>query len=156
MKRLFIFLTIFLGGTSLVTAQSAADSVRQVVSQFFVAMRATDTSQLRALMTPSVIFQTVKSTTNESAQAVNESVDDFLRNIARLKPNQVDEKIEFSSTNVEGEMASVWTPYRFYFNNQFSHCGVNSFTLIRSSGHWRIHFIIDTRQKANCSTISSK
>jgi len=119
-------------------------------------MRATDTTQLRELMTPSVIFQTVKSTTKDSAQAVNESVDDFLRSIARLKPNQVDEKIEFSSINVEGAMASVWTPYRFYFNNQFSHCGVNSFTLIRSSGQWRIHFIIDTRKKTNCSTINSK
>lgn len=156
MKRLFILLTIFLGVSSLVAAQNPADSVRQVVSQFFVAMRATDTTQLRELMTPSVIFQTVKSTTKDSAQAVNESVDDFLRSIARLKPNQVDEKIEFSSINVEGAMASVWTPYRFYFNNQFSHCGVNSFTLIRSSGQWRIHFIIDTRKKTNCSTINSK
>jgi ketosteroid isomerase-like protein len=156
MKRLFILWAFVLGGSSLVAAQNPVDSVRQVVSQFFVAMRATDTAQLRALMTPSVIFQTVKVTADGSAQAVSESVEDFLKSIARLKPNQVDEQIEFASVNVEGSLASVWTPYRFYFNNQFSHCGVNSFTLIRSSGQWRIYFIIDTRQKANCSTTSSK
>ncbi len=156
MRRLLFILAISLVGSSLVAAQNSTDSVRQVVTQFFVAMRATDTTQLRLLLTPSVIFQTVKSKSDGSTIAVSESVDDFLKSIARLKPGQADEQIEFSTVNVDGALASVWTPYKFYFNNQFSHCGVNSFTLIKSNGLWRIHFIIDTRQKTNCATTGSK
>ena len=156
MRRLLIVLAIFFGASSLLSAQSAADSVRQVVNQFFIAMRATDTAQLRNLMTPSVIFQTVKSASDGTSVPVHESVNEFLKTIASLKPGQADEQIEIASVNMEGALASVWAPYQFYFNNKFSHCGVNSFTLIRSGGHWRIHLIIDTRQKINCSSSGSK
>lgn len=156
MCRFLLTLSFILGIVSFVSAQTATDSVRQVVSHFFDAMRATDTSQLRKLMTASVIFQTVRSQSNGKSSAINESVDQFLKTIAQLKPGEADEQIEFSSVNVEGVLASVWTPYRFYFNNQFSHCGVNSFSLIKSGEHWQIHYIIDTRHKTNCSPLSSK
>jgi ketosteroid isomerase-like protein len=156
MRRLLFFLVIFFGSTYIIAAQNSTDSVRQVVTKFFDAMRATDTAQLRTLLTPSVIFQTVKYKSDGSTIAVSESVDEFLKSIARLKPGQADEQIEFSSVNVDGTLASVWTPYKFYFNNQYSHCGVNSFTLIKSTGQWQIQFIIDTRKKTNCSTTGSK
>jgi hypothetical protein len=44
----------------------------------------------------------------------------------------------------------VWTPYRFIFNGKFSHCGVNSFTLVKLNGEWKINYVIDTRRKEKC------
>lgn len=35
-------------------------------------------------------------------------------------------------------LATVWTPYDFYLNGEFSHCGRNSFSLIREDSGWRI------------------
>ena len=44
-------------------------------------------------------------------------------------------------------MANAWTPYQFWFNDQFSHCGVNSFQLIKVDNTWKIFFLVDTRRK---------
>lgn len=39
---------------------------------------------------------------------------------------------------VNGPVAVVWYPYDLYVDGQWSHCGVDVFTLIRSEGQWRI------------------
>ena len=42
------------------------------------------------------------------------------------------------------------TPYKFYVGEKFSHCGVNSFQLVKIRGEWKIQYIIDTRRRQNC------
>lgn len=41
-------------------------------------------------------------------------------------------------------MAVVWVPYVFYLNGARHHCGVESWTLFRMGGHWRIINFADT------------
>ncbi len=79
-----------------------------------------------------------------------ENISDFAKQISTLPKGAADEKITFDIVKVDADLASVWTPYQFYFNNKFSHCGVNSFQLVRINGEWKIQYIIDTRRKDNC------
>jgi hypothetical protein len=37
-----------------------------------------------------------------------------------------------------GNLATVWIPYDFHVNGAWSHCGVDTFTLVRVEGTWRI------------------
>ena len=39
-------------------------------------------------------------------------------------------------------LATVWTPYDFYLNGEFHHCGTNSFSLIRDERGWRIAGVV--------------
>ena len=39
---------------------------------------------------------------------------------------------------VSGPLAMLWLPYDFYRDGEWSHCGVDLFTLIKSDGGWRI------------------
>jgi hypothetical protein len=39
---------------------------------------------------------------------------------------------------VNGAVAMVWYPYDLYLDGQWSHCGVDIFTLVRHEGAWRI------------------
>ena len=50
-------------------------------------------------------------------------------------------------------MASVWTPYEFYFNGTFSHCGANSFQLFKEDNQWKIIFLVDIRRRENCKAL---
>jgi len=61
-------------------------------------------------------------------------------------------KVDYHDFRVEenGLIATVTTPYSFYYNGNFSHCGVNSFQLVNFSGEWKIVYLIDTRTKENC------
>jgi hypothetical protein len=39
---------------------------------------------------------------------------------------------------VSGGVAMVWMPYDLYRNGEWSHCGADIFTLVKSDGTWRI------------------
>ena len=48
---------------------------------------------------------------------------------------------------IDGNMANAWTPYEFWFDGNFSHCGINSFQLIKEDKTWKIIYLVDTRRK---------
>lgn len=129
-------------------AQTAADSVRLVVSNFFSAMRKSDTAAMRSCLSPLVHLEATQQVPDAEPRLIQESVDDFFASVARIEPGLLDERIEFASVLVDGSLASVWTPYAFYFNGRYSHCGVNSFQLVRVRQEWRIQYLIDTRHKS--------
>jgi hypothetical protein len=61
-----------------------------------------------------------------------------------------EERILSYNIQVDGSMAHAWTPYEFWFNEKFSHCGVNSFQLFKEGDEWKILSIMDTRRKEGC------
>ena len=89
---------------------------------------------------------------NPDGSEVNgNSVEDFLNRIRQTPAEtRLDERILDFQIKVDGTLASAWTPYEFYANDTFSHCGVNSFQLVKKSGGWKIVYIIDTRRKEGC------
>ncbi|HUM64696.1 MAG TPA: hypothetical protein PLV32_02570, partial [Chitinophagaceae bacterium] len=80
-----------------------------------------------------------------------ENAADFVQLVGSLKKDSADERISFETIRVDGPLAIVWTPYHFYYNGRFSHCGVNSFQLVRFEGVWKIQYLIDTRRRQGCN-----
>lgn len=39
---------------------------------------------------------------------------------------------------ISGPLATVWMRYDFYTNGQWSHCGVDAFTLLKTDSGWKI------------------
>ena len=52
--------------------------------------------------------------------------------------------------NVDGDMASAWVPYTFYFDGAVRHCGINSIELLRDADGWKVTQLSDTRRTENC------
>jgi len=48
------------------------------------------------------------------------------------------------------QLARLATPRAFYPGPKFSHCGYDSFQLVKLAGGWKIAHIIDTRRKEKC------
>jgi hypothetical protein len=46
--------------------------------------------------------------------------------------------------------AHVWTFYTLHVGERFSHCGYDSFQLLRSGEGWKIVSVADTRRTDNC------
>jgi hypothetical protein len=70
--------------------------------------------------------------------------------VVSLKGEKLDEQLLSYDIKIDGDMAIAWTPYKFYFNDKFSHCGVNIFTLIKREQRWKIMGITDTRRRQGC------
>ncbi len=149
MKQFFIVLTVLTISISS-KAQTAEDSVKAVVTNLFTAMIKSDTTLLKSCFADSMILQTIGRGKNGGAEVKSETAATFVKSISSLKPGSADEQITFGTILIDGPLALVWTPYKFYYNGQFSHCGVNSFHLVRFKDGWRIQYLIDTRRRTGC------
>ncbi len=149
MKYLVIILTtIFFSGQSI--GQSTEDSIKATINTLFYAMKNADPSLFRSVFSDSAVMQTIIRDKNGKTIVKTENVQNFASFVSQLKKDSADERIRFETIKIDGPLAIVWTPYNFYFNGLFSHCGVNSFQLVRFEEKWKIQYLIDTRRKNNC------
>ncbi len=146
----YCFLILFILHSGLIKAQSSRDSVMAVVNNLFDAMRNADPQQLKTCFTDSAILQTIVSRGPVALKIRTDYVDDFAAFLGKEAKGNADERIKFEAIHIDGALASVWTPYSFYYKGAFSHCGVNSFQLVRLSTGWKIQYLIDTRRKDGC------
>lgn len=136
------FIIIFTILSLSVLGQSTEDSVKQVVNGLFKAMNDADSAGIVGVFANEAVLQSVAKD-----KLMKDSYQAFGSSIGKLKKGQLDERITFGAVHIDGGLASVWTPYRLYFDGKFIHCGANSFQLARISGEWKIVHLIDTRRK---------
>jgi hypothetical protein len=149
MNKFLLFLTFTLLSFA-ANAQSAEDSVKAAVNKLFDGMKNSDAALLRSAFADSAILQTISRDKEGKTIIQNESVTEFAGFVAKQPAGAADERIVFDLVKIDGPLATVWTPYKFYFNGVFSHCGVNSFQLVKLNGNWKIQYLIDTRRKKGC------
>ena len=149
MKYFFILLTV-VAIKSTIHAQTNEDSVKAVINKMFVGMKNADALLLKSSFADSTLLQTITRNKEGKITVINESIIEFSDLVSKQSPGAADERISFETIKIDGPLAIAWTPYNFYFNGQFSHCGVNSFQLVRFNGEWKIQYIIDTRRKQGC------
>ena len=147
----YILLPLFLLSMSTtLLAQSAEDSIKAVVNQLFAGMKNADAALFKNVFADSAIMQTISRTKEGKTIVKNEDLKDFTDFISKQVKGDADERITFETVKIDGPLAIVWTPYKFYYKGEFSHCGVNSFHLVRFGGAWKIQYLIDTRRRQGC------
>ncbi|HLF46830.1 MAG TPA: nuclear transport factor 2 family protein [Chitinophagaceae bacterium] len=151
MKQIQILFLIFFGVNNTGFSQTAEDSVKAVINQLFNGMRNVDAESLKNVFAGSAILQTIRRNADGTFYVQNEAVNKFIESISKSKKDSLDERISFETIKTDGPLASAWTPYKFYYAGIFSHCGVNSFQLVRISGNWKIQYLIDIRRQGNCA-----
>ena len=150
MKRIAIVLTIATAITVSAKAQTTEDSVKAAVNRLFEGMKNADAALLKSAFADSSILQTIAHDKEGHFYIRNEKLSDFADFVAKQQKGYADERIVFETIRIDGSLASVWTPYKFYYKGQLTHCGVNSFQLVRLNGEWKIQYLIDTRRKTKC------
>ncbi len=132
-------------------AQNTQDSVKAAVNKLFEAMKASDTAKLQSCFTNAAILQTIVQKKSGEVAVRNEQVQAFATSVASLPAGAADERISFDGIKIDGPLATVWTPYQFYYNGKFLHCGTNHFVLVQTPQGWKIQYLIDTRRTQGCT-----
>ena len=141
----YFFCLLFLVG---IKAQSQPyEDVKLPIKALFNGMRKSDTAMIRSAFAPQAILQTITKNKEGRVGIRNENVTDFITSIGKPRTEDLDERIAFETIKVDADLAIVWTPYKFYLGTTYSHCGVNSFQLVKIDGAWKIQYLIDTRRK---------
>lgn len=124
---------------------NAQNGVGKPIVKMFDAMRAHDAASLRAQFTSNAQLQRLKS----NGAIVNNDIDKFALAVSK-STKYLDEQLLAIKTHQSDNLASAWTPYVFYIDGEISHCGVNSFQLVKVDKQWKIQYLIDNVHSGDC------
>ena len=150
MKKLFVITILFTISATVSAQQTATDAIKKSINTLFDGMRKGDSTMLRSVFSKDMILQSVSTNKEGKAILTTEKADVFVKAIGTPHTAIYDERITFDDIKIDGDLASVWAPYKFYLGDKFSHCGVDVFQLMNMAGEWKIIYIVDTRRKDNC------
>jgi hypothetical protein len=131
-------------------ASAETQAVQQTVTAFFDGMRHGDSTAVRRTLAPGAVFHSIGSKPGQPVALQTESINGFLKAVGTPHAEIWDERVTFERVLIDANIASVWAPYEFYLGSKFSHCGYDSFQLVKLADGWKIAHIIDTRRKEKC------
>jgi len=150
MEKLILIVVMHIG--SYITAQeSDSEAVQKTIERFFEGFHQQDSSIIKETVGDNPILQTISKNRQGETVVRTETFEQLIQSILSIPDTmKFQEKIKSYNIQVDGAMANVWTPYEFWLNDTFSHCGVNSFQLFKDADHWKIIYLMDTRRKEGC------
>ena len=122
---------------------------------FFAALRSDDKTALAGQMLPEgMIF--IHNRMNPDAPRVDVvPVARHLENWAK-GTRKADEVMRYDAVLVDGDMAQVWGPYRFIAEGKTTHCGINSMSLVKRAGGWKVaNTSFTMEQPARCAGLGA-
>ena len=151
MKKLIVVFTLCLSVT-IHSQSSEHEAVKATIEAFFEAFHKQDSTKLKAMVTKNMVLQSISTNASSGEVTLTQSgFSQLVNNIVSIpKDRTFEEKLLDFKIRVDGEMANAWTPYEFWYNGNFSHCGVNSFQLIQMKNEWKIFYLVDTRRREGC------
>ena len=146
MKFFLSLLIIFLTATFPVKAQNILPTNKTndvqavaVIDKLWEAMRTKNADAIRALFTPEGQLVTVSKprTGEEPSKTRVFTGADFAKMIA-AGTGEFIERMPQPEAKIFGDAAIVFGRYTFHVGDKFSHCGTNTFNLVRTADGWKI------------------
>ena len=149
MKKLLLA-TLLLALSAPAFCQTDKDDIKKTITTMFDAMRKGDSTMLRSVFAEGIVFQSVSTKKDGTMVLENEKPDGFIKAVGTPHKDIWDERITWGDIKIDGPLASVWTPYKFYLGTKFSHCGLDYYQLMKTKAGWKIIYLVDTRRTDNC------
>lgn len=156
MTRIILIAVLFLSVNVVNAQQGEKKAIKKVIETFFEGLHKGDSTIMKKAIHKSIKIQT--TTTRQGKKILgNQTREGLLARVASKRPTDVFlEKLLSYDIKIDGNLASVWTPYEFYYNGNFSHCGANSFQLFNNNGKWEIIYLVDMRRRSGCKATEAK
>lgn len=136
--RVVPIIILFAVGPAMTHAQSAADrdEILKTVQAFFDTMTAKDVEGARQILMPQGRFHAMRMSDGKPDPRAF-SNEEYFATLQEGKET-LRERMWNPEVRVHGLIATVWTPYDFWIDGKFSHCGIDAFDLIKTEEGWKI------------------
>lgn len=141
MLKTITFLIVLFVNFSVVAQKNIEQekAIKKTITTFFEGLHKGDSSIVNNTLNKKIKLQTTFTNKDGIAILKTETKTQLLKNIASKNPKHTYlEKLLSWNIYIDGNLASVWTPYEFYLNGKFSHCGANSFQLFNNNENGKL------------------
>jgi hypothetical protein len=143
--RLFITLLLFVSAPLFAQTADEKDAIA-AASKVFDAIAAHDPAIMRSAMLPDARIYYVR---DESAPA-SISVEEMAGRVAAAKGGRQERFTGSPSVLIHGRIAQVWGEYEFLVDGKFNSCGVDSFSLFKTTEGWKVAAIVYAGETKSC------
>ncbi len=142
---------MFIGSISFSQEALSTANGKIIVDIFMNGYQAGDTIKMKSVMHPHMTMQRAYLNNEQENVLLYIKSADLLNYAATSgKEKDWEEKLTDYIVNSDGNIAHVWTPYEFFLDGKFNHCGANSFTLVYTDESWKILNFIDSIRIGSC------
>lgn len=152
MQKFLIALVLTLAAFSSADAQEADDKAKAlgIVNKLFAEMAAANPAGILAVHTPD--SQLVALFRQKDGKTRIDTINgDAFSKMFTDKSRVMKEEMYAPKVELFGDLAMVWGRYVFFVNNKLTHCGVNTFNLVRTPDGWKIANGASTIDPTDCT-----
>jgi hypothetical protein len=134
-----------------VAAQAGSADERDVlavVQKMFDAMARCDAATARAISMPEGRLYRLTVGSDESVRS--STFEEFSASLGKCGRKML-ERMWSPQVRVHKGIATVWAPYDFWLDGAFSHCGIDSFELAKTSAGWTFTGGLYTVERTGCA-----
>jgi hypothetical protein len=122
--------------------------VLAVVQKMFDAMASCDAATARAISMPEGRLYRLTIGADESVRS--STFEEFSASLGKCGRKML-ERMWSPQVRVHKGIATVWAPYDFWLDGAFSHCGIDSFELAKTTEGWKFTGGLYTVERAGCA-----
>jgi len=140
MKKILTITALLLTITMTILAQDDKQAAISVVNQLFDGMKAKNAAQIKAVFAADGQLIAIDKPRDGKGLSKTRlfTGEAFAKMISEAKGADFIEKMSSPEARISGDLAIVSGRYTFFVGDKFSHCGTNTFNLVRTETGWRI------------------
>ena len=142
MKSIAVSVVLILFCSSLASAQNVSDedAAVAVVNKLFAGMKAKDAEQIKSVFSPEGQLVAIDKPRDGNGISKTRVLtgEAFATMIAGNKGADYIEVMPSPEARVTGDLSVVSGRYTFHLGEKLSHCGTNTFNLVRTETGWKI------------------
>ncbi|MEY4094258.1 MAG: hypothetical protein RLZZ53_1457 [Acidobacteriota bacterium] len=136
MRAIIVGLICLVFGSAASAQTSERDAVLKVVQGFVDTMTARDVEGARTILEPQGRFHATRMRDGKPEIRAF-SNEEYLADLQSGK-TRMQERLWNQDVRISGTIATVWSPYDFWIDGKFSHCGIDVFNLIKTEEGWKL------------------
>lgn len=130
------------------SAQTDEDAVLAVAQQVFDGINTGNGDLIRSAMLPDAFLVATMTRDGEPFANVTKA-SDFASQVESSSDTYHERMFE-TTVHIQEGVALIWATYDFHFNGAFSHCGIDTFSLVRTVDGWKVASITYTVEPEGC------
>ena len=122
--------------------------VISVVNNFFKVLETKDIDLAGKIMLPGSCYFSTREIKGKM-HLTSSTYDDFMKGLT-LSKYKLREEMFYPAVLIHKEIAILWVRFEVYRDEKLAHCGVDSFSLIKVEGKWKIASVVYTVETEGC------
>ena len=153
MKKILTLLLLYAFSQGYAQQNEEAEKklILEKVNLFFKVLETKETALYNTLVYPNAQIWTIRPQQDTLKVAMRSFSDDMIRLVAMK--TVIEEKLLSYEIKVHNNIAVVWAPYTLSLSGKFSHCGVDIFTLLKTTEGWKIVSTVYSVEPEGCASL---